>query len=68
MTLTKLPKFEMYEEGDQIRGSSKSVKSTIVKGYGRRKYQQEYKRFLTYAIASNHQGVLGKPLEILVNM
>jgi len=30
MTLTNLPKFEMYEEGGQIRRSSKSVKSTVV--------------------------------------
>lgn len=35
MTRHKLPKFEMYEEGSQIRKSSKSVKSTIVEGYGR---------------------------------
>ena len=35
MTLYKLPKFDMYEEGSQIRKSSKSVKSTIVEGYGR---------------------------------
>ena len=35
MTMT-LPKFEMYEEGAQIRKSSKNVKSTIVEGYGRR--------------------------------
>ena len=55
MTLTKLPKYEMYEEGGQIRRSSKSVKSTIVEGYGRRKYQLDYKRFLTYAIASNDE-------------
>jgi hypothetical protein len=27
MTLHKLPKFEMYEEGNQIRRSSKSAKS-----------------------------------------
>ena len=27
MTLTELPKFEMYEVGSQIRRSSKSVKS-----------------------------------------
>ena len=39
MTLHKLPKFEMYEEGAQIRKSSKSVKSTIAEGYGRRKYK-----------------------------
>lgn len=37
MTLNELPKFEMYEEGRQIRKSSKSVKSMIVKGYGRRR-------------------------------
>ena len=42
MTIEKLPKFEMYEEGRQIRKSSKSVKSTIVEGYGRRKYKLEY--------------------------
>jgi len=33
MTLKNLPKFEMFEEGNQIRKSSKSVKSTIVEGY-----------------------------------
>jgi len=32
MTLTNLPKFEIFEEGSQIRRSSKSVKSTIVEG------------------------------------
>ena len=45
MTLHKLPKFEMYEEGKQIRKSIKSVKSTIVEGYGRRRYEQEFIRF-----------------------
>jgi four helix bundle protein len=57
MTLEKLPKFELYEEGGQIRKSSKSVRSTIVEGYGRRRYQQEYIRFLTYAIASNDETI-----------
>src|ERR1041385_2050350 len=52
MSLTKLPKFEMYEEGAQIRRSIKSVKSCIVEGYGRRRYKQEFIRFLTYALAS----------------
>ena len=42
MTLNKLPKFEMFEEGAQIRKSSKSVRSTIVEGYGRRRYKQEF--------------------------
>ena len=57
MTLEKLPKFELYEEGSQIRKSSKSVKSTIVEGYGRRRYQQDYIRFLTYAISSNDETI-----------
>jgi four helix bundle protein len=57
MTLDKLPKYELYEEGGQIRKSSKSVKSTVVEGYGRRRYQQDYIRFLTYAIASNDETI-----------
>jgi four helix bundle protein len=52
MTIKKLPKYELYEEGSQIRRSIKSVKSTIVEGYGRRKYKQDFIRFLTYALAS----------------
>jgi four helix bundle protein len=57
MTLSELPKFELYEEGSQIRKSSKSVKSTIVEGYGRKRYQQEYIRFLIYALASNDETI-----------
>ena len=48
----KLPKFEMYEEGSQIRRSSKSIKSNIVEGFGRRKYKQEFLKFLIYSLAS----------------
>ena len=48
----KLPKFELFEQGSQIRRSSKSVKDTIVEGFGRRKYKAEYIKFLTYSIAS----------------
>lgn len=52
MTLSKLPKHEMFEEGGQIRRSMKSVKSTIVEGYGRRRYKQDFVKFLTYSLAS----------------
>ncbi len=52
-----LPKFEMFEEGQQIRKSSKSVKATIVEGYGRRRYKNEYIKFLVYAHASNDETI-----------
>jgi four helix bundle protein len=48
----KLPKYELYEEGSQIRRSSKGVCSCIVEGYGRRKYKNDFVRFLVYAQAS----------------
>jgi four helix bundle protein len=47
-----LPKHELYEEGGQIRRSSKGVTSCIVEGYGRRKYKNDFVRFLVYAQAS----------------
>ncbi len=52
-----LPAFEQYEEGRQIRKSSKSVKSNIVEGYGRRVYKNEFIRFLIYAQASNDETI-----------
>jgi four helix bundle protein len=52
MTLTELPKFEIYEEGAQIRRSIKSVKTNLVEGYGRRRYRQDFIRFLVIAHAS----------------
>lgn len=55
MTLTKLPKFEMFEEGSQIRRAIKSVKSNIVEGYGRRRYKQGFVRFVDYALASREE-------------
>ena len=48
----KLPKYELHEEGSQIRRSSKGVSSCIVEGYGRRKYKNDFIRFLIYAQAS----------------
>ena len=56
MTLA-LPKFEQFEEAQQIRRSMKSVKSNIVEGYGRRMYKQEFLRFLVFAIASRDETI-----------
>ncbi len=63
MTLRELPKFEIYEEGSQIRRSSKGVVSTIVEGFGRKVYQQDYLKFMIYAHSScdetkEHLGLL----------
>lgn len=47
-----LPKFETYEEGSQIRKSSKSISANIVEGFGRKRYRQDYIKFLIYAHAT----------------
>ena len=52
MSLSELLKFELYEEGSQIRRSSKSVVANIVEGYGRRRYKIDYICFLIFALAS----------------
>lgn len=44
-----LPKFELFEEGGQVRRSSKSVTSMIVEGYGRRRYKADFIKYLVYA-------------------
>ena len=48
----KLPSFELYEQGSQIRRSSKGIKDAISEGYGRRRYKADYEKYLTYSIAS----------------
>ena len=53
-----LPKYELYEEGSQIRRSSKGITSTIVEGYGRRKYKADFVKFLIYAHASCDETIL----------
>jgi four helix bundle protein len=47
-----LPKFELYEEGSQVRRSAKSIAANIVEGFGRRRYKAEFIRYLTFAHAS----------------
>ena len=48
----RLPKHELHETGGQLRRASKSVSANIVEGYGRRRYKQEFVRFLIYSQAS----------------
>lgn len=53
-----LPQYEMYEEGSQVRKSSKGITSCIVEGYGRRKYKADFLKFLIYAHASCDETIL----------
>lgn len=50
MTLS-LPKFELFEEGSQVRRSSKSVVANIVEGFGRRRYKNEFLHHITIALS-----------------
>jgi hypothetical protein len=42
----QLPKHEMYEQGSQIRRSSKSISAQIVEGYALRKNKNEFLQYL----------------------
>lgn len=46
-----LPKLELYEEGSQIRRSSKAVAALIVEGYGRNRYKADFIKYLVYSQA-----------------
>lgn len=51
MTLT-LPAHERFEEGSQVRRSSKSVAANIVEGYALRRYKNEFVHYLFRAYGS----------------
>lgn len=52
-----LPKYELYELGSQIRRSSDAINSNIVEGYGRRRYKQDFLKFLVYSHSSNDETI-----------
>lgn len=51
-TSLSLPKYELYEQGSQVRRSSKSITANIVEGYGRKRYKADFIKFLIYSQAS----------------
>ena len=53
-----LPKFELYEEGSQIRRPSKAVTTAIVEGYGTRKYKADFIRVLIYSQSECDETIL----------
>ncbi len=53
-----LPPYEMYEEGGQVRKSSKGITACIAEGYGRKRYKAEFVKFLVYSHASCDETIL----------
>lgn len=51
----QLPQHELYELGSQLRRSSDSINSNIVEGYGRKRYKNDFIRFLTFSHSSNDE-------------
>ena len=47
-----LPRYELHEEGGQLRRASKSVAAQIVEGHALRQYKAEYSHYLARAYAS----------------
>jgi four helix bundle protein len=46
------PKEERYSLTDQVVRSSRSISANIVEGWGKRIYENEFKRHLIYALGS----------------
>ena len=53
-----LPTFELYEEGSQVRRSSKAIASLIVEGYGRKRYKADFIKYLVYALSEADETIL----------
>ena len=53
----RLPKYEMYELGTQLRRSSDSITTNIVEGYGRKRYKGDFLKFLVYAHVSSDETI-----------
>jgi four helix bundle protein len=52
------PRFELFEEGSQLRRSSKSIVANIVEGYGRRRYKADFVRHLIFSLSECDETVL----------
>ena len=44
----KLPRFEQFELGSQVRRSAQYVRANIVEGYGRKRYKKDFMFFDLY--------------------
>jgi four helix bundle protein len=53
----ELPNHDKFEAGSQIRRSSQGIKDAIAEGYGRRKYKNDFLKFLVYSHASSLEAI-----------
>lgn len=53
----ELPAFERFEEGSQIRRSSKSISSNIVEGFALRRYKYEFLYYLFRSYGSAEETI-----------
>jgi four helix bundle protein len=53
----ELPNHDKFEIGSQIRRSSQGIKDAIIEGYGRRKYKNDFIKFLNYSHASTLEAI-----------
>jgi len=53
-----LPKYELFEEGSQLRRAAKSITANIVEGYGRRRYKSEFIRYLVFSNSSCDETII----------
>ena len=49
---TSFPKMEQYGLAEQIRRASKSIPANLAEGYGKRRSNAEFKRFIQMSIGS----------------
>ena len=53
----KLPRYERFELGAQMRRASSSVPFNIAEGFGRRRFIKDFRRFLSIAEGSSNEVV-----------
>ena len=67
-TITRnFPKEEKYSLTDQLVRSSRSVSANIAEGWGRRVYENDFKKHLVYAMGSVEETKDGCTLQKIVN-
>jgi len=53
----EFPLHELYEQGSQLGRSFKKIKDTIAEGFVRRRYKDEFIRFLIFAHSSSIEAI-----------